>query len=58
MEGRGWLAAEWGVTDRNREAKFYRLTAAGRRALTAELTRWQRYTAAVGRVIAAPAAGA
>ena len=53
MEQKGWLAAEWGVTDRNRRAKFYRLTAAGRRQLAAELSRWSRYTEAVGLVIAA-----
>lgn len=54
MEHKGWLAAEWGMTDRNRRAKFYRLTAAGRRQLAAELSRWSRYTEAVGLVIAAP----
>jgi transcriptional regulator len=53
MEQRGWLGAEWGVTDRNREAKFYRLTAAGRRALAEQVTRWSDYTAAVGLVLAA-----
>jgi PadR family transcriptional regulator, regulatory protein PadR len=56
MEQRGWLGAEWGVTDRNREAKFYRLSPAGRRALTAQLTKWSDYTEAVGLVLAAPAA--
>jgi transcriptional regulator len=55
MEQRGWLDAEWGYTDRNRKAKFYRLTALGRRQLTAELSRWARYTEAVGLVIAAEA---
>ena len=52
MEQKGWLAAEWGYTERNREAKFYRLTAAGRRQLTAELSKWSRYTEAVNVVIA------
>lgn len=56
LEQRGWLDAEWGVTERNREAKFYRLTTAGRRALTAELSKWTRYTEAVGLVLAAPRA--
>ena len=55
MEQRGWLDAEWGYTDRNRKAKFYRLSAAGRRQLAAELSRWSRYTEAVGLVIAAEA---
>ena len=52
MEQRGWLDAEWGYTERNRKAKFYRLTAAGRRQLTAELLKWSRYTEAVGLVVA------
>jgi len=56
MEQRGWLAAEWGFTDANRKAKFYRLTASGRRQLTTELSRWSRYTEAVGLVITAGAA--
>jgi transcriptional regulator len=55
MEEKGWLDAEWGYTDRNRKAKFYRLTAAGRRQLASQLSRWSRYTRVVGLVIAAPA---
>ena len=58
MEQRGWLGAEWGTTERNREAKFYHLSAAGRRALTAQLTKWNDYTEAVGLVLAAQGAGA
>src|SRR5688572_29259423 len=53
MEQRGWLDAEWGYTDRNRKAKFYRLSASGRRQLAAELSKWSRYTEAVGMVLAA-----
>lgn len=53
MEQKGWLEAEWGITDKNRKAKYYRLTRAGRRQLTAELSRWSRYTEAVGLVISA-----
>ena len=56
MEQKGWLAAEWGITEKNRKAKFYRLTPAGRRQLAAELSKWSRYTEAVGLVIAAEAA--
>ena len=56
MEEKGWLDAEWGYTDRNRKAKFYRLTARGRKQLASELTRWSRYTHVVGLVISAPAA--
>ena len=56
MEQRHWIDADWGYTDRNRRAKFYRLTALGRRQLTAELSKWTRYTQAVGFVL--DAAGA
>ena len=56
MEQRGWLAAEWGYTGANRKAKFYRLTPSGRKQLTNELSRWSRYTEAVGLVIAAQGA--
>ena len=56
MERKGWLAAEWGITEKNRKAKFYRLTAAGRRQLTAEVSKWSHYTEAVGLVLAAEGA--
>jgi transcriptional regulator len=56
LERKGWLAADWGITERNRKAKFYRLTAAGRRQLAAEVTKWSRYTEAVGLVLAAEGA--
>jgi transcriptional regulator len=52
MEQRGWLKAEWGVSAQGRRAKFYSLTAAGRRRLEAEQRDWARYTEAVGRVFA------
>ncbi|MEO7998151.1 MAG: PadR family transcriptional regulator [Gemmatimonadaceae bacterium] len=51
LEQKGWLAAEWGISENNRKAKYYRLTAVGRRQLTAELKRWSRYTAAIGLII-------
>jgi transcriptional regulator len=51
MEEKGWLDADWGYTERNRKAKFYRLTARGRKHLASELTRWHRYTNVVGLVI-------
>ena len=54
MEQKGWLEAEWGYTDAGRKAKFYRLSPAGRRQLTAELSRWERYTEAVALVLAGP----
>ena len=56
MERKGWLAAEWGITEKNRKAKFYRLTAAGRRQLAAEVSKWSHYTEAVGLVLAAEGA--
>lgn len=56
LEQRRWLDAEWGYTENNRKAKYYRLTPLGRRQLTAELSKWSRYTEAVGMVIAAQGA--
>ena len=47
----GWINARWGVTANNRRARFYRLTAAGRRRLTAETSRWEKVTTAVARVM-------
>jgi PadR family transcriptional regulator PadR len=57
MEQKKWLDAEWGYTDQNRKAKFYRLSTLGRRQLTAELSKWDRYTEAVGFVLAADGGG-
>ena len=51
MEQRGWIEAEWGTSENNRRAKFYRLTDEGRRQLNAEAESWQRYADAVGRVL-------
>jgi transcriptional regulator len=51
MEQEGWIRAEWGVTERNREARFYSLTAAGRKQLAAEQESWSRLTQGVERVI-------
>jgi len=53
MEERGWVDAEWGASDKKKRAKFYRLTAAGRRALRSETQSWNDYVAAVGRVMTA-----
>lgn len=58
MEDKGWLAAEWGYTDHNRKAKFYRLTALGKKRLAAEHERWARYTSVVGLVLTARKPGA
>jgi PadR family transcriptional regulator PadR len=51
LEKRGWIAAKWGTTENKRRARYYRLTAAGRRQLTEEQTRWERATRAVARVM-------
>lgn len=58
LEDRGWLTSEWGLSENNRKAKFYRLTAAGRGQLRAESARWSRYAAAIARVLAASEEGA
>ena len=51
LEARGWVESEWGVSENNRRAKYYSLTAAGRRQLRDEVASWQRYAAAMSRVI-------
>ena len=51
MELRGLLASTWGVSENNRRAKFYRLTAAGRKALTDERAHWRRMAGAIARVM-------
>lgn len=52
MEGRGWLSAEWGVSDNNRKARYYSLTTAGRQKLRSESATWQRYTQSVSGILA------
>ena len=51
MEHRGWITAEWGVSENNRRAKFYRLTPLGRRVLQQRTQGWERLVVAVGRVL-------
>ena len=51
MEQEGWVRAEWGMTERNREARFYSLTALGRKQLEKEAESWARLTEGVGRVL-------
>lgn len=53
LEERGWLEAEWGYTEKGRRAKYYRLTQLGRRQLTAEMSKWARYSEAVRLVLTA-----
>jgi transcriptional regulator len=51
LEYRGWICAEWGASENNRRARFYSLTAAGRKQLNAELKHWDRLTGAVNLVL-------
>jgi transcriptional regulator len=51
LEARGWIASEWGASGNNRRAKFYDLTAEGRRQLDAETELWERFTAAVALIL-------
>jgi PadR family transcriptional regulator, regulatory protein PadR len=51
LEEQGAIAAEWGLSENNRRAKFYRLTRAGKRQLERETESWERFVAAVGRVL-------
>jgi len=51
LEERGWIRAEWGVSENNRRARFYELTAAGRKQLTAETDEWRRVSAAINLVL-------
>jgi PadR family transcriptional regulator PadR len=51
LEDRGFIAAEWGVSDNNRKARFYSLTQKGRKELSREESEWRRIAAAIGRVL-------
>ena len=51
LEHRGWIEAEWGVSELGRKAKFYRLTSKGRAQLRAETAEWQRFAAGVSRIL-------
>lgn len=51
LEEKGWIKAEWGVSENNRRARFYELTAAGRKQLTAETENWARVSAAINLVL-------
>lgn len=53
MEERGWIKSEWGVSEHNRRAKFYKLTRAGQRQLEAERANWNRISKAVTKVLQA-----
>jgi len=51
MEQEGWVRAEWGMTEKNRETRFYSLTAKGKKQLMQEEESWKRLTAGVARVL-------
>src|SRR5215216_7834487 len=51
MEHRGWIAAEWGLTENKRRAKYYTLTTKGRQQLRSRVETWDRYTTAVAKVV-------
>jgi PadR family transcriptional regulator, regulatory protein PadR len=51
MEERGWIEAEWGVSENNRRAKFYKLTRAGRKSLADEESAWARLSEAISKVM-------
>jgi len=51
LEAKGWIDGEWGLSENNRRAKYYSLTAAGRRQLRAGVATWKRYADAMGKVI-------
>jgi len=51
LEGRGLIVSEWGASDNNRKAKFYRITAAGRKQLEAERKDWERFSDAVDLIL-------
>jgi transcriptional regulator len=52
LEYKGWITSDWGTSENNRRAKFYSLTAAGKKQLKAELRQWDRLSSAIGLVLA------
>ncbi len=51
LEERGWISAKWGTSSNKRKARFYSLTAAGRKQLVKEIAKWKRLAAAIGRIL-------
>ena len=51
LQKKGWLDAEWAISEKGRRAKYYRLTGSGRQALTDESRQWDRYVQAIGKVV-------
>jgi PadR family transcriptional regulator PadR len=52
LQQRGWISAEWGISDNNRKAKFYEITKEGRNQLAEDAAHWQRLSDVMGRVLA------
>lgn len=57
LQQRGWISADWGVSDNNRKAKYYAITKAGKRQVKQERSNWERLAAVIGRVLAASSEG-
>ena len=53
LERKGWIDSEWGTSENNRRAKYYSLTKLGRKQLQLELSTWERFASAVGKVVSA-----
>jgi PadR family transcriptional regulator PadR len=51
LQRRGWIGSEWGASENNRRAKYYKLTAAGRKQLASETSKWERMAGAIGRIL-------
>lgn len=51
LERQGWIASEWGVSDNNRKAKFYKLTPAGRKQLVEETSNWEKLSRAINLIV-------
>jgi transcriptional regulator len=54
LEAQSWIASEWRLSDKGKRAKYYRLTAAGRKRLVSEQSRWEQLAQAMGRVLRGP----
>ncbi|MEO5924694.1 MAG: PadR family transcriptional regulator [Bryobacteraceae bacterium] len=57
LQQRGWISAEWGVSDSNRKAKFYAITKAGKRQMKEDRSHWERLAAVMGKVLSVPRSG-
>jgi PadR family transcriptional regulator len=57
LQQRGWISAEWGLSENNRKAKFYAITKKGRKQLAEDAAYWERLSSVMGRVLAASSGG-